>query len=305
MDLKRLRTFVTVAEEGSVSKAALRLRTAQPALSRQIMDLEKELGLKLFDRIGRRLVLTREGERLIENCRGVLGHVARLAEQAHLLQGGEVGLLKVAASPQVIESVLATFLLHYAVAYPRVDVKLTEAVGRDQLIMLERGDIDIALAMFAAVQSERRFANYQLPDVEILAACHPSHQLARKGTIDIAVLAQYPLLLLDSSYVFRKSFDAACQFAGFEPKVVIESRGPHTLLALAEAGHGVAIIQTAVPIKRYKIRIVRITHRRKPIRLPMAAVWDRRRSLPTYALEFCKLLADHIRTVIPVAHPSK
>jgi len=305
MDLKRLRTFVMVAEEGSVSKAALRLHTAQPALSRQIIDLEKELGLKLFDRIGRRLVLTRGGERLIEDCRGVLGQVARLAQQAHLLQGGEVGPLKVAASPQIIESVLATFLRQYAVAYPRVDVKLIEAVGRDQLTMLERGDVDIAIALLAAIRSDPRFANYPLPGVEILGACHASHPLARKGTIEIAELAQYPLLLLDSSYVFRKLFDAACQSAGFEPRVAIESRGPHTLLALAEAGHGIAIIQTAVPIKRYKIRIVRIMHRRKAIRLPMAALWDRRRSLPTYAAEFCKLLADHIRTAIPIIGPSK
>jgi DNA-binding transcriptional LysR family regulator len=113
----------------------------------------------------------------------------------------------------------------------------------------------------------------------------------------------HPLLLLDSSYMFRKSFDAACQFAGFVPNVAIQSRGPHTLLALAEAGHGVAIIQTAVPIRRYKIRIVRITHRRKPIRLPMAAVWNRGRPLPTYAAELCRLLADHVRTVIPAIPP--
>jgi DNA-binding transcriptional LysR family regulator len=84
MDLKHLRTFSTVAELGSVSKAALRLRVAQPALSRQIIDLEKELGLKLFDRIGRRLLLTREGDQLVENCRSVLGQVAGIAEQARI-----------------------------------------------------------------------------------------------------------------------------------------------------------------------------------------------------------------------------
>jgi DNA-binding transcriptional LysR family regulator len=88
MDLKHLRTFSTVAELGSVSKAALRLRVAQPALSRQIMDLEKELGLKLFDRIGRRLLLTRAGEGLVEHCRGVLGQVRGITEQARMLQGG-------------------------------------------------------------------------------------------------------------------------------------------------------------------------------------------------------------------------
>jgi LysR family nitrogen assimilation transcriptional regulator len=305
MDLRQLRTFVTVAEQGSVSKAALRLRIAQPALSRQIIDLEGELRLKLFDRVGRRLVLTREGERLVEHCRSALGQVALVAEQAELLRGGDGGLLKLAASPQVLESVLSTFLRRYAKAFPKVQVRLTEAVGRDQLIMLERGDVDISIGLLGALQSEHRFANYQLTGVDILAACHPSLHLGRRGTIEIAQLARYPLLLLDSTYAFRKSFDAACAVAGLEPHVVMESRAPHTLLALAEAGHGVAIIQTAVPIARYKLRIVRITHRRKPIRLPMAPIWDRRRTLPRYAEEFCRLLADHFRNALPIARPSK
>ena len=65
MDLRRLRTFVAVAELGTVSKAALRLRITQPALSRQIMDLQQELGLRLFDRVGRGLVLTAEGEQFL------------------------------------------------------------------------------------------------------------------------------------------------------------------------------------------------------------------------------------------------
>src|SRR6476660_4008873 len=101
MDLKHLRTFVAVAELGSVSKAALRLRVAQPALSRQIIDLERELGLKLFDRIGRRLLLTREGDQLVENCRSVLGQVAAIADQARVIQGGQAGSLKVGVAPQV------------------------------------------------------------------------------------------------------------------------------------------------------------------------------------------------------------
>lgn len=72
MDLRHLRTFVTVAELGTVSKAADRLRIAQPALSRQIATLEQDLGLRLFDRVGRRLVLTSAGEELLGDCRGLL-----------------------------------------------------------------------------------------------------------------------------------------------------------------------------------------------------------------------------------------
>ena len=69
MDLRHVRTFVTIAELGTVSRAAEHLRIAQPALSRQIGDLEKELGIKLFDRVGRRLLLTGEGEQLLTDCR--------------------------------------------------------------------------------------------------------------------------------------------------------------------------------------------------------------------------------------------
>ncbi len=77
MDLRQLRTFVTIAELGTMSKAALRLRIAQPALSRQIWDLERELGLKLFDRVGRRVVLSAEGQELLGNCRNLLGMLVR------------------------------------------------------------------------------------------------------------------------------------------------------------------------------------------------------------------------------------
>jgi DNA-binding transcriptional LysR family regulator len=80
MDLRRIRTFVTVAEQGSVSRAALRLHITQPALSRQIHDFQQELGLKLFERVGRGLVLTSEGEQLLTDCRVLLNGADTLRE---------------------------------------------------------------------------------------------------------------------------------------------------------------------------------------------------------------------------------
>jgi len=106
MDLRRLRTFVAVAELGTVSKAALRLRITQPALSRQIMDLQQELGLRLFDRVGRGLVLTAEGEQFLADSRGVLAHIDALGERVEVLKRGDRGVLKIAAPPHTIESVL-------------------------------------------------------------------------------------------------------------------------------------------------------------------------------------------------------
>src|SRR6516165_12777845 len=88
MDLRRLRTFVAVAELGTVSKAALRLHISQPALSRQINELEQEFSLRLFDRVGRRLMLTAVGEQVLEDCRSVLGQVGSLGDRVELLRRG-------------------------------------------------------------------------------------------------------------------------------------------------------------------------------------------------------------------------
>jgi DNA-binding transcriptional LysR family regulator len=133
MDIRHARTFVTIAELGSVSKAALRLRIAQPALSRQLSNLEAELRLKLFDRFGRRLALTGEGEQLLGECRNLLRCANAVGEQAQLLRRGDTGVLKVSGSPQVIESVFSGFLHRYAKRYPNVEVKLIEAVGTQTL----------------------------------------------------------------------------------------------------------------------------------------------------------------------------
>src|SRR5215211_2719030 len=143
MDLRHARTFVTVAELGTVSKAALHLRVAQPALSRQINDLEQELGLKLFDRVGRRLVLTSEAEQLLGDCRNLLSYAGAVGERAQLLRRGDSGVLKVAASPQHIESVFSQFLPRYAQRCPNVQVKVSEGNGREILGMLERGEIHL------------------------------------------------------------------------------------------------------------------------------------------------------------------
>ena len=94
----------------------------------------------------------------------------------------------------------------------------------------------------------------------------------------------------------RKTFDTACRLSRLKPNVLFESGVPHNLLAFAEAGLGVAVIPSVVQTFRYKLRRVRITYERKPLREPLAVVWDKRRILPRYAQDFCDTLAKHMRT---------
>ena len=301
MDLRHVRTFVAVADVGTVSKAAQQLHVAQPALSRQIANLEDELGLKLFDRVGRRLLLTSEGEQILVECRALLNHASAIAEQARILKRGDVGVLHVSASPHLIEGIFPEFLQHYAQRYPGVQVRLVDAAaGAEAFAMLKRGEIHLVQTIMRAVDpKEQRFATHPLAPMEMLAACHPELDLGTDGAIEIDRLAPYPLLQATTDFAMRRNFDAACRLAGFTPNNVLESHAPHALLAMAEAGHGVAIIPSALRIHRYRVRMLRVTYRGKPLSEPLAMLSDKRRPLPGYAKAFCDMLAEHVRAGFP------
>ena len=137
MDLKRLRTFVAVAELGTVSRAALGCALASLPFRGKSCDLEQEFGFRLFDRVGRGLILTAIGEQLLGDCRGVLAHIGALGERAEILRRGDTrgaeGRRAAAHDRKRLVAVPAS--LCRTLSY--VHVKLTEALGRDQSAMLE------------------------------------------------------------------------------------------------------------------------------------------------------------------------
>ncbi|HEX4365732.1 MAG TPA: LysR family transcriptional regulator substrate-binding protein [Rhodopila sp.] len=101
-------------------------------------------------------------------------------------------------------------------------------------------------------------------------------------------------------FVERRAFDAACRLAGLKPNIRLNSRTPHTLLALAEAGHGVAIIPSQFRTDRYVLRIVGLTYNGRPLTEPLAMLWDRRRPLPRYATGYREMLRSYVREVFPI-----
>ena len=139
------------------------------------------------------------------------------------------------------------------------------------------------------------------------AAYHHPFELRPGKTIDVRGLASYPLLLLDPSFVLRKTFDAACRLSRVRPTVQFECSSPHTLLSLAETGHGVAVVPSNVLLHRYSLKTLPISTRGKPLQEPLSIFWDNRRALPRYAKDFCKLLGEYVREVIgdPPGSPKK
>ena len=93
--------------------------------------------------------------------------------------------------------------------------------------------------------------------------------------------------------------------AGLKLTVVFESRTPHALLALAEAGHGVAIVASQLQCYRYRLQIVGLTYRGRPLREPLTISWDKRRPLPRYATDYCGMLAAYMRKIFPISRPTE
>jgi DNA-binding transcriptional LysR family regulator len=298
MELRQLRTLVMVAETGSVSAAARALHLSQPALSRQIRDLEAELGIALFDRVGRRIVPTIAGQEICERSRSVLDDAASLRERAAALRDGHTGILKAAAPAQFMESFLPKFLGIYCQRFPRVDVRLTQDIAPRLLERLVRGQLHVVIGIDEPADFHR-FDWQLLCPVSILALVSRRHKLADRTTLSIAELRDQPMLLLETGMFARTLFDDACITEKVAFTVVLESSGPHSLVALARAGHGIAVIPSTLTFDQRGICVLPLTARGKPLGRWIVAVWNRQRYMPPYGEQFIEQLHTAVQEDYP------
>ena len=296
MELKKLRTFVTVAELGTVSLAAETLRITQPALSRQLQDLQAEFGVALFKQVGRRLRLTAEGAALLPECRSLLGHADTLAERGRALTRGDRGVLRVGATPHLIANFFPGFLHKFAAKFPDVRLETREGGGLEHLEALRSGDLHAAISTLEG--SENEFATFPLPASKLLVAYRPGGKIKLGPRVEVQHLAELPLLLLTTNFATRKTFDAACRLGRMAPRISLESRAPETLLALAREGHGIAIVPSMAPIDARKLRLAPLMFRGSPLTMPIGVLWNSQHRQPRYAAAFSATLAAHMQSVL-------
>ncbi len=296
MELRHLRYFVAVADTGGFSRAAAELRITQPALWRQVRDLERELGVPLIERVGRRARVTSAGEGLLLRSRALLADVDRLVDHARALRGGDIGSLSVAASPQVIQNVLAPFLTRYLKSREHVDVHLLEEGGVRALARVESGEAHLAVAIR---QGNDHLDGRLLFPVRVLAAVPPGHRLARRRTIDVTDLQDERVLLLRQGFGAREMFDAACRIAQVQPRLLLDAGDPQSLISLAEAGRGIAIVPSTVALTGQRVRAAPLLHARESLGVWGWIVWNPDRFLPGFAHNFIDGLVAYTRRTYP------
>jgi Transcriptional regulator len=240
MELRHLRYFEAIARLNHVTKAALELHVAQPALSKQLRDLEEELGVTLFDRVGRRVQLTEAGAALLPHARAILGQVeaarAAMAERIGLQRG----LATVGAPPTVGTHLLPSALAAFNTRYPGIELRLREAGMATLLEQLAAGLADLAVVALPVDDPDLTVA--PLFSEELVLAVAPHHPLAHRSSVRLSDMANEAFVLSPPNYELRETTLVACRQAGFTPRVVLDGGEMDTLLRFVAAGLGVALV---------------------------------------------------------------
>jgi LysR family transcriptional regulator, cyn operon transcriptional activator len=295
MNLRHLQTFVAVADAGGLRRAADRVNLSQPAISRQLHALEAELGVRLFDLIRRRVQLTSAGEELLQWSRRLLIDAEAFGERARALKSGQSGVLRVGAMPQLIESVLVPFLKQYRRRHPGVEIRLIEDGGLRLPMRLERGEMHFA----TIPEADERFDSRLLFPIYVLAVMALGHRLRRRAVVDVVDVAGEPLLLLTQAFASREWFYSACQAARIRPNVTFESAAPQTLISLAAAGDGIAVVPQAVLISQARVHAIPLVSGGVPIGRWHTIAWNPQRFLASYERDFVGELVTYTRANYP------
>ncbi|MDQ3698542.1 MAG: LysR family transcriptional regulator [Gemmatimonadota bacterium] len=282
MELRHLRYFVAVAEELHFGRAAERLHIAQPPLSRQIRDLEREVGTPLFERVPRGVELTPAGRAFLPEARLTLAQAERAQRTAQRAARGEIGRLRVgfveaAIYSGVLPDVLGFFRMHL----PNIGLSLFEMDSLQQAEGFREGRIDLGVLHSPPPDADRWLQVEPVYTDPLVAAIPHTHRLAGRKRVAIGDLAAEAFVLF-SRHVAPGPYDdiiARCRSAGFSPRVVQEAAGWHTLAGLVGAGVGVTFVpQSLMSFQRPEV-IYRPV-RNLGVDMGMSAVWKRGEKSP-------------------------
>ena len=243
MRLSQLETLIHVAELGSLSRAAERLHIAQPALSRQMTMLERELGVQMFDRHGRGMVLTESGQEVLRHAYRVFGELDEIRSVAAEGDTGLRGHVSVGLPPTVADLLTLPLVSAMTDRHPNATLRVVSAYSRFLLDWLRRGDIDLAVLYEGG--PIRTVRTVPLLDEALHLIGPPDAGLSIDRPVPFADLAGSRMLLPSRGHGLRNLLDAAAAEAGFDLAVRIEADSYSTLKDLVKAGHGLTILPLA------------------------------------------------------------
>jgi DNA-binding transcriptional LysR family regulator len=244
MELRHLRYFVAVAEEENVTRAAERLHVSQPPLSRQIRDLEEELGVQLFERSAKAVRLTDAGRVFLNEARSVLDRVDEATRAVKAISSGASGELHVGYAPSLAVDILPRALRQFQSEMPGVRVMLHDLSTEEMLTGLRENKIAVALMVQQPAQNLRALHSVQLQRYRVSVAVSPIHPLARLKDLSLEqILSERIIGYSQKDYPEFLHWFARLPWPKKKaPRIAEEHDSVTSLIAAVEVGRGVAIV---------------------------------------------------------------
>lgn len=279
MDLRHLRYFQCVAEELSYSRAALRLRVAQPALSRAVMELEEHLGVTLFDRSRQRIRITPAGEVLRRETAILLERWEEAMRRVRRTAVGEEGELRLGYIGPPTKVFLGRLLTEYHRLYPLVDIHLEERTPERVWEMVARGRLSVAITRPVPSHHALGLGTAPLREEPLGVVVNAEHEWAGRKWVNWKLLHEVPLVVLArrEGMGLHDAVLAGCRRAGVVPKLVQTPSLIGTVFSYVEAGLGVGVVTDSVVEEGSSLRFIPL----RPIRtVPLVLVWNEDRQSP-------------------------
>lgn len=243
MELRQLRYFVAVAEELHFHRASRRLHMAQSPLSRQVKQLEDDLGVKLLHRTNRRVALTQAGALFLEEARAVLAATERARRTASRAEAGKLGRLSLGFTNFAAYTIFPTLLRRYRTSFPDIELSLEmNALTPWQVDALGSGELDVGVIRPPLDQGE--LALLPISRDSLVVALPADHALAAHDAIAARDLADLPFVMFSRKIgsSLSEAIVGTCRDAGFDPRIAHEVGDIATILLLVSAGEGVSLV---------------------------------------------------------------
>ncbi|MGC1304452.1 MAG: LysR family transcriptional regulator [Caulobacteraceae bacterium] len=272
MEFRTLRAFVEVVRQGGFSQAARTVFATQSAVSKAVKQLEDEIGVALFDRIGHRTRLTPAGEILYPRAVRLLADRDDVVAELEELRGLKRGTLRLGLPPVGSSTIFAPLFAVYRNRYPGIDVRLVEYGSERLEEVLLSGEIELAASLLPVSDG------FEVQDIRrepLMVLLPDRHELAGLASVELSALRHAPFILFETGFAINRIIVDACRRQGFEPRVVARSSQIDFIIELVAAGLGVAFLPRMIVEERRRPGVGAVLLAEAQADWRLAMIWRR------------------------------
>jgi DNA-binding transcriptional LysR family regulator len=274
MELRQLKYFQLVSRLGSITKAAEEVHVAQPAISISIQKLESELGVALFDRNQKQLMLTSEGQVLARRLDDIFARLHDTVTEINDYRSLQKASIKIGITPIIGAFIFPRLFAEFQKKYPHFEASFVEEGTMSIRKQLEKSELDIGILITSNMSS--RLETMPITTGQILACISASHPLRDYSAIPFTELREYPFIMFKEDTYSRKMILEECAKYNFSPRIVFSSSQIETILGLVEQGVGISFLPDTIAYKHANILCRPLSN---PLFIQAGLAWNKQRYL--------------------------